>query len=377
VQVSVQSSFISTIRKMMFQTPRAVAVTEASLPRWSPGRVDRETGEIDEFTAHVIKVVAGVTGFAGQIKPSDDFIDDLGGTSLGILGVLAQLQHDLGIPLRMSDALADTSVAGLASLVGGDPAPSPSPVDFAFNTEGGAEPIFLFHIYLGGILRLRRFAQLLPSDQPVYGLQVRGTDDRQSEDLTLASLAEDGVRRVRMIQPTGRVTLIGHSAGGLFAFEVARKLIEAGAPEPRVLLIDGIRVRSRLGYYLGELASNFLYASDAPLSERFGRLRSAVRRRVRPRSIAQGEDFLSLAERDEIWLNGLLIRHRFKSYRGAVTVMRTRHGQVMAGRRDLGWAPVVEGPLEMVDVPGAHVTVLDPPHLQVLVQRTLECLSES
>ena len=64
-----------------------------------------------------------------------------------------------------------------------------------------------------------------------------------------------------------------------------------------MLLIDGIRVRSRLGYYLGELVSNFLYASDAPVSERFGRLRSAIRRRVRPRSIAQEEDFLSLAER--------------------------------------------------------------------------------
>ena len=76
-------------------------------------------------------------------------------------------------------------------------------------------------------------------------------------------------------------------------------------------------------------------------------------------------------------MNELLIRLRIENYRGAVTVMRTRHGQIMAGRRDLGWAPVVEGPLKMIDVPGAHVTVLDPPHLNVLVQRTLECLSES
>jgi thioesterase domain-containing protein len=179
-----------------------------------------------------------------------------------------------------------------------------------------------------------------------------------------------------MIQPTGRVTLIGHSAGGLFALDVARKLIEAGAPEPRVLMIDGIRVRSRLGYYLGELVSNFLYASDAPLIERFGRLRSAIRRRMLRGSIAEGEDFLSLAERDEVSMNELLMSHRVQNYRGAVTVMRTRHGQIMAGRRDLGWAPVVEGPLKMVDVPGAHVTVLGPPHLHVLVQRTMECLLE-
>jgi amino acid adenylation domain-containing protein len=364
---------------VLAEFPKTVSgkLDEAYLPRWSQVRADYEIGDTDEITAQVIKIVADVTEFAGHIKPSDDFINDLGGTSIGILRVLAQLQHDSGIRLRMSDALADTSVAGLASLLRGGSASSSSPSDFAFHTDGSAEPIFLFHVYLGGLLRLRRFAELLPPDQPVYGLQVSSADDLQSGDQTLASLATDAVRRVRMTQPTGRVTLIGHSAGGLFALEVARKLIEAGGPEPRVVLIDGIRSRSRVGYYVGELISNFLYAKDAPLSERFGRLRSAIRRRVRRRSIAQGEDFLSLAEREEVSMNEILMRHRTQSYPGAITVMRTQHGQIMAGRRDLGWGSVVKGKLKMVDVPGAHVTVLDPPHLQALVERTLECLSES
>lgn len=359
--------------------PKTVSgkLDEASLPRWSNGRVELRIEEADKLAAQVIKIIADVTGFTGQIKHSDDFIDDLGGTSLGILRVLAQLQDNLGIPLRMSDALADTSVAGLTSLVRESSASPLSPADFAFHTDGGADPIFLFHVYLGGLLRLRRFAELLPPDQPVYGLHASGAGSLPSGNRTLSSLAGDGVRRVRAIQPVGRVTLIGHSGGGLFALEVARRLIEAGEPEPRVLLIDGIRVRSRVGYYIGELISNFLYASDAPLSDRFGRLRSAVRRRVRPGSIAKGEGFFSLAERDEVSMNGLLMRHRIHNYRGAVTVLRTRHGQIMAMRRDLGWRHVVEGPLKIVDVPGAHVSVLDPPYVQDLVERTLECLSES
>lgn len=364
---------------VLAEFPKTVGgkVDELSFPRWTYDSSDTAAEDVDELTAAVIKIVADVTGFDGHIGPSDDFINDLGGTSLGILRVLGQLQKDSGVRLRMSEALADTSVAGLASLLRAGSASTAELADFAFYTEARGEPLFLFHVYLGGVLRLRRLAELLPPDQPVYGLQVSSADSPVSRDATLASLAEDGVRRVRAIQPAGRVTLIGHSGGGLFALEVARKLIEAGEPEPRVVLIDGIRVRSKVGYYVGELISNFIYASDAPLGDRIGRLRTAIRRRSRRRSVDDGEDFLSLVEKNEVSMNEMLIHHRIKSYRGGVTVMRTRHGKIMAGRKDLGWGPVVEGPLKFVDVPGAHVSVLDPPHLQVLVQRTLEFLAKS
>ena len=41
-----------------------------------------------------------MTGFAGQISPSDDFINDLGGTSLGVVQVLAELERRFGRRLR-------------------------------------------------------------------------------------------------------------------------------------------------------------------------------------------------------------------------------------------------------------------------------------
>ena len=66
---------------VLAEFPKTVSgkLDEAALPRWSHGNADREIGETDEFTAQVVKIVADVTGFAGQIKPSDDFIHDLGG----------------------------------------------------------------------------------------------------------------------------------------------------------------------------------------------------------------------------------------------------------------------------------------------------------
>ena len=71
--------------------------------------------------------------------------------------------------------------------------------------------------------------------------------------LTISSLAQNALNRIREIQPSGQVTMAGHSAGGLIVFEVARMLLESGSPEPRVMLMDVPRPYNAFGYYWGEL----------------------------------------------------------------------------------------------------------------------------
>ena len=181
-------------------------VDESALPQWRPSRAEQEPFAIDAITAHVAEIVSDITGFVGQIRPTDDFIKDLGGTSLGIVRVLSQLEQMSEIRLRISDALADTSVAGLASLLRGGSVSTLA--DFAFNTDGSSQPLFLLHAYLGGMLRLRRLAELLPPDQPVYGIQVHCASEQIGDSFAVSSLAEDVLRRIRSIQPTGQIRLI-------------------------------------------------------------------------------------------------------------------------------------------------------------------------
>ena len=87
----------------------------AALPKWIPGRQEEAAPaeDLDEVTARVIEIAADITGFKGQVKPSDDFMTDLGGTSLGIVRVLVELERYSGRRLRIGDALTDTTVAGL------------------------------------------------------------------------------------------------------------------------------------------------------------------------------------------------------------------------------------------------------------------------
>jgi thioesterase domain-containing protein len=358
------------------ELPKTVSgkLDESALPAWAPSRTGHEALSVDVFTAQVARAIADVTGFVGQIRPTDDFINDLGGSSLGIVRVLARIERESGRRLRLGDALADTSVAGLANLVRGDSVSSPA--DFAFNTEGGEPPLFLVHAYLGGMLRYRRLAELLPSQQPIYGIHVHCTEGQTSSAQAVSEFARDALDRIRAIQPTGRISVAGHSAGGLVALEVARHLLGVSEPDPRVLLIDTVRTSGNCSYYWAELLLNVPELMDVPPSKCVSQLREAWRRRRSHRNPATDDDLLGLVERNEVFANNVVRRHRTHAYRGAVTVMRTRQGRLMAfGRSDLGWGSVVSGDLNQVDIPGGHISAFEYPHVLSMAQKIAEWLS--
>jgi amino acid adenylation domain-containing protein len=362
----------------------------AALPEWSPGRP--VTGEgptpdrYDENTTRVIEIVARITGFAGQVSPSDDFIKDLGGTSLGVVQVLAELERQFGRRLRLNEALADTSVAGLAGLLGD--AASASPADFAFNTDGDAPPLFLVQAYLGAMLGLRQLAELLPPEQPAYGLYAPGEEPLgygpANDHLAVSALAEEVVTRVRAITPSGPVVLAGHSAGGLVVLEAARKMLEAGEPEPRVMLLDTARPYGNLDYYWGEsvmlwrqlpriAAERLLAAASKPF-----RRPTQAPARADPQPSAGG-----LADADDTSVNASTTqpgiakkRYQVAPYGGKVAVMRTRQGWLIAmGRRTLGWSSVTRERPDLIPVPGAHMTMLRPPHVEAVARRMTDWLS--
>ena len=354
----------------------------SALPTSSPPRPQDEADaadRADEETALVAKIVADVTGFAGPVRPLDDVISDLGGTSLDVIRIVAEIQRYYDKKIRIDDAFADTSVAGLARLVRDDI--PPSPFNFVFHADGKAPPLFLIHAYLGGMKGLRRIAELLPPDQPVYGLHVYRGPDQSEAVVTMAELAQNALDRIRQVRSSGEIALVGHSAGGLIAFEAARKILEAGGPEPRMLLLDAPLPHNTIEYDFGEF---LLYWRDS-FRDPARTLRGAVTRLLRaarpaggaPDTESPGDDLVALAERESRSIDGAIRSYRPGKYRGSITLMRTRQGRAMAlGRRYLGWSGVAMGRLRVIDVPGTHLTILQSPHLITAADRLTGWLAD-
>lgn len=114
-----------------------------------------------------------------------------------------------------------------------------------FVRHGSTDPalrLFCFSYAGGGTALFRRWSELLPAGVEVCAIQLPGREARA---------AEPPYRRLRALiadlEPALTAlldrpfALFGHSMGALVAFELARQLRRAGAPQPQRLLLAAFR----------------------------------------------------------------------------------------------------------------------------------------
>ena len=346
----------------------------SSRPRIGPTVRPDTTG--DGIIGIICDLARGILRFEGPITGDDDFLDDLGGSSLALFQLLAEMETAFGRSLAIERILENTTIAGLARLIQVDDG---APVHLSVHPGGSKCPVFLIHAYLGTALRYRHLGSLLSADRPVFGIQVQefGSGDRP-ELGTIEQMAAETVAQIRRIRPIGPYLLGGHSAGGLVAYEAARILRSAGEDVPLVILIDSPLRSSSAQYLWAELVLNWPELRAESWGGRVRYVRSAIRRRRPTSRSAVEEDRVSAAvTRSYLASNSAVRQYDPGRYEGDVAVLATRQGVVMAlGAEDLGWGRVVGGTVSMTTVSGLHNTLFDPPHLEE-VGRALDEALES
>jgi thioesterase domain-containing protein len=103
--------------------------------------------------------------------------------------------------------------------------------------EGGL-PLFMIPGAPGSILQLGPLALEMPAPMPVYAIKPRGFDGVEMPCETIRDMADHGIAAIRGVRPAGPYLLLGYSAGGLVALEMAHLLTAAGQAVPLVVLID-------------------------------------------------------------------------------------------------------------------------------------------
>ncbi|WP_410596932.1 beta-ketoacyl synthase N-terminal-like domain-containing protein [Amycolatopsis sp. lyj-23] len=268
-------------------------------------------------------------------------------------------------------AMADLLRAELEGHGGG-------PVRLLRDGVGGA-PVFLFHPAGGTASVYRELARLLPEGPPLYGFER--LDDEDTVEGKAARYAE----LVRGIQPDGPHRLGGWSFGGCLAYETAQRL---GGAE-LVFLIDTILPLGAPG--------------EDHLLDRFDRFAAHISRTYGVPFEVPREELVSLDEDAQIrWVLAELaelvpdmgagvLRHQYESYvdarvaerytprpyAGRVLLLRAQDPHPLTTALDprylrtddaLGWDTHCAA-LEVVRVPGDHVSMIDPPHVAVLADR--------
>jgi acetoacetyl-CoA synthetase len=99
-------------------------------------------------------------------------------------------------------------------------------------------PLFMIPGATGSILQLAPIAAAMSGPVPVYALKPRGMMEGEQPFERLDEMAAYAIGLVREMRPQGPYYLLGYSAGGLIALEMARQLVMSRQDVPLVVLLD-------------------------------------------------------------------------------------------------------------------------------------------
>jgi thioesterase domain-containing protein/acyl carrier protein len=332
---------------------------------------------------------------------TDNFFD-LGGHSLLSLRLLVRIEQSLGKKLPLAALFEGPTIEHLAA-VARRQGNERSQIVGLWQAN---HPLKLFLVHTGGgtVLNYVPLVRHLAPEVPVYGIQARGIDGEGEPHRDLAAMAADYIGKIRALQPRGPYLLAGHSLGGIVAFEMARRLHEAGQPIALLAMFD-----SALARPAGEASSDgqtrdadarTLADAAATMARFMGRDLVLPWEELRGLSTdAQIAHVLDVLRRNDAvpfdeaaaLIRNLLTVSRAhvaarRAYRPApspvpVTLFRARAepaaGGDGLGGESLGWSAVSPQPVRVLWVPGDHVTMMNEPHASALAQRFGLCLADA
>ncbi|XZN90035.1 MAG: non-ribosomal peptide synthetase [Microcoleus sp.] len=305
----------------------------------------------------------------------DNFFD-LGGDSLLAVRLIDRINQQFQRDLPLSSLFLNPTVELLANTLSlGKNSLTNSPL-VAINSQGSKPPFFCVHPIFGVVFPYYKLAAELGRDQPFYALQPRGIEGECSPLTSIQDMAAFYIAAVREVQPQGPYFLGGWSFGGLVAFEMAQQLQKAGdtvallavldtlAPIPanQISFWDGCKfllttaLRSVWPFFLDYFrllaaADNF---SGKSLIGRIAQLNKVIQPIF---TVFQANSKATLAYAPQIYDN-------------QITLLRST-SQTTTGDRDftLGWNQLTTDTVEVIRVPGNHLTMLRTPYVQVLAQQ--------
>jgi thioesterase domain-containing protein/acyl carrier protein len=155
----------------------------------------------------------------------DNFFD-LGGHSLKAAQLFYLIEQVYGRHLPLATLFQAPTIAALTSVLTREQWVPPWQSLVAIHPEGLAIPIFMVPGVGGDVLGFARLARLLSQDHPVYGLQARGFDGKETPFFSVQEMAKHYIGEIRTCRPRGPYVILGACTGGLVAYEMAQQLVD-------------------------------------------------------------------------------------------------------------------------------------------------------
>jgi amino acid adenylation domain-containing protein len=358
-----------------YMVPAAYVRLEA-LPLTANGKLDRKalpapTGEafaargyeppLGETEERLARIFADSLGLE-RVGRHDNFFD-LGGHSLLGIRLMLEIGRAFGKTLPVGVLFSAPTVAGLArDLDRGVEAPELMSV-VTIGTGQAGTAIFMIHLIE------RDLARRIARRHPVYGLSFGFAAADPVQDLrwpeSIEAFAAHYIGQMRAVQPHGPYRLVGHSLGGLIAYEMACQLAEVGEKIEFLGLLDceapdPAQKPRRLP--LARVALNLLRTPPKLLLRRLNKKIEAVT------MVCRAKIGLSpLQSNIPLRLQAVRVKsYRPKGYPGRVHLFKAAVTERPIAREpsppfETVWRTLASGSLVVESLPGAHMDIVKDP----------------
>jgi thioesterase domain-containing protein len=237
----------------------------------------------------------------------------------------------------------------------------------------------------------------LERDQPVWGVQPSDPMSEWQSYLPMEEIARHYADDLCALQPDGSFRLAGYSFGGVLAYETACQLVDRGRQVKLVALIDTGLSRDRQPTLAGCFGISLAIVSNLPswvldnilrtepegfiaglnhhlqmLAKRGSRVLSSGSSTQWKPEIGDLFDvnrlppkYVKMMESNLRALREYIPKH----YPGRLTLFRaTTRPLLHSQSADLGWSEWVADGVEILSIPGHHLSILKEPGVQVLAR---------
>jgi len=331
--------------------------------------------ETEEIIVEIWQDVLGIK----KIGINDNFFE-IGGNSINIIKIANQIEKRLKTKFPISHLYLNNTVKDLGESIHQDTLLGELECVVKLNNSISNKNLFIFHGYDGDIFYYKDLAKLLEEEYTVYGIQSKGIVKDAKLPESLDEMLENYLNEIKMVQGEGPYLIAGYCVGVLLAYEMTRKLEDAGEEIEKLLLIDGNVFVSHLhlklldykeklskGGFINQLAGGMLdryfdLVHHIKHKKKMGKGKNSTEERNQGRSEIMHNP---IEENIELLITGdYVTRSKLKTHTGVIKAKENNDPTIS---KEL-WEKMINAPVDFDESPGNHETMLLEPNVGRLAE---------
>lgn len=308
----------------------------------------------------------------------DNFFD-LGGHSLLAIRLMDLIQERLNRSIQLVTIYQNPTIENLSPFLKIEAENNKSSLLVELKKSGEMEPLFFVHPSGGSVHWYSDLAKFVDPVIPFYGIQAAGIDGKGKLDDSIEVMASRYIDHILQKQPHGPYYIGGWSFGVIAAFEVACQLTALGCQVNMLALLDcGPFIPYEEPKDSAELLAEMFarnFKVDVELlrqmeeEERYKHVfKLAKKHSIIPFYVRLSEFTFYihiLKTMQQAWR-----KYKIKTYTGKITLFRSEENKGnLSLAPDMGWGNFTSQPVNIIDVPGNHISMMQQPNVKILAEQ--------